>query len=120
MKNAKQKAEARGRRAEWWACWYLRAKGYRILAKRFRSNRGEIDLIAKRGGTMVFVEVKARKTVDDAAWSIAYKQRRRIEAAAQDWLKKYKYGGKSLRFDVVAIVPATFPTHITSAWRIGE
>jgi len=120
MTTTRQKAELRGRRAEQVAALYLRFKGYRIIEKRFRSRRGEIDLIARRGSTTVFIEVKARKTVDDALLSIAYKQRRCIEAAAEDWLKKHGHSQKSLRFDVVAIVPRALPTHITGAWRIGE
>jgi len=120
MENARQKAEQRGRKAEFIACWFLRFKGYRILAQRFRSKRGEIDLIAERGKTMVFVEVKARKTVDDALYAIAYKQRRRIENAAEDWLKVNLRKRGALRFDVIAVAGNRLPTHITGAWRLGE
>jgi len=118
--NKRQIAEKKGRRAELWANLYLRLKGYRILDKRFRAKVGEVDLIAKRGQTLVFVEVKARKTVDDALLSIAYKQRRRIEAASQAWVKKHQPSFRSLRFDIIAIVPRALPAHIRSAWRINE
>lgn len=117
MLNERQKSEKRGRYAEVWASLFLLAKGYRTVNRRFRSKRGEIDLVCKRGSTVVFVEVKARKTVDDALYSIAYKQRKRIEAASEDWLKLNPGKAKSLRFDVVAIAPGSFPTHIRDAWR---
>ncbi|MFC3053681.1 YraN family protein [Kordiimonas pumila] len=120
MPNTRKKAEKRGRNAELLARIYLRLKGYRILAHRFRSPYGEIDIIAKRGKTLVFVEVKARKSVDDALYSIAYKQRRRIEAASEDWLKKHKPVFKSIRFDIIAVASGILPTHIHGAWRLGE
>ena len=113
----KQRSEKRGRRAEFWASLFLFFKGYRTLERRFRSKRGEVDLICKRGNTIVFVEVKARKTVDDALHSIAYKQRKRIEAASEDWLRLVGTKAKSHRFDMVAIVPRRIPTHIKDAWR---
>jgi len=117
MKTSRQISEQRGRRAEFWAAIYLGLKGYRVRARRFRSRRGEIDLICKRGKWVVFVEVKTRKTVGDAVYSIAYKQRKRIEAASEDWLKRHPAIRGSLRFDVIAIVPWQFPTHIKDAWR---
>ncbi len=117
MPTKRQRSEKRGRYAEVWASLFLLAKGYRTINRRFRSKRGEIDLICKRGQTVIFVEVKARKTVDDARHSIAYKQRKRIEAASEDWLKLNPGKAKSLRFDVVAIAPRTIPTHIKDAWR---
>tara|TARA_R110002096_G_scaffold31957_4_gene93217 strand:+ start:1507 stop:1875 length:369 start_codon:yes stop_codon:yes gene_type:complete len=117
MPNKRQKSEKRGRYAEIWASLFLFIKGYRTVNRRFRSKRGEIDLICKHGTTVIFVEVKARKTVDDALYSIAYKQRKRIEAASEDWLKLNPGKAKSLRFDVVAIAPRAFPTHIRDAWR---
>lgn len=117
MPTKRQKSERRGRHAEFWAALFLLLKGYRPLSRRFRSKRGEVDLICKRGNTIIFVEVKARKTVDDALYSIAYKQRKRIEAASEDWLKLNPIQAKSLRFDIVAIAPRAFPTHIKDAWR---
>lgn len=119
MSHKRQQSEKRGRRAEWMAAVYLALCGYRPIARRFRSKRGEIDLICKRGDTVVFVEVKARKTVDDALNAISYKQRKRIEAASEDWLKLNPGRAKSLRFDMVAIAPRQFPTHIRDAWRPG-
>ncbi|PCI63862.1 MAG: hypothetical protein COB37_03695 [Kordiimonadales bacterium] len=118
--HKRKAAEARGRRAEKIAAWYLRCKGYQIIDERFRSKRGEIDLIAKRGTTTVFVEVKARKDVVTAAESITYRQRRRIEAAAEDWIKHTGHSSGSLRFDIILVVPRAIPTHISDAWRVGD
>src|SRR5215510_5218391 len=65
---------------------FLIAKGFRILARRFRTPVGEIDIIARRRKLLVFVEVKARERLDDAAWSVTERQRLRIAAAAEEWL----------------------------------
>ena len=66
----RQLAEARGRKAESLAAWWLRLKGWRILARRTRVPGGEVDLIAKRGRIVAFVEVKLRSTADAAAWAL--------------------------------------------------
>jgi len=97
------------------------AQGYRIVARRFRSKRGEVDLVASRRGVLAFVEVKRRRGEVEARESVGYKQRKRIEAAAADWLAKNQRTGKKspagVRFDVIAIVPWRLPTHIKDAWR---
>src|SRR6516165_575889 len=74
--------------AESRAAAYLIAKGFRILARRWRSPVGEIDIVARRRGLLVFVEVKARERLDDAAWSVTERQRLRIAAAAEAWLAR--------------------------------
>ena len=71
-RGERQSAERAGRRAERWASLYLRAKGYQILAQRFKTRDGEIDIAAKRGRHMVFIEVKQRQTLDAALKSIGY------------------------------------------------
>ena len=75
-----------GLSAESRAAAFLIAKGYRILARRFRSPVGEIDIVARRRGTLMFVEVKARERLDDAAVAVTVRQQRRIIAAAEAWL----------------------------------
>lgn len=120
MRRSRQQAEKRGRQAEMLAALFLRLKGYRIIEHRFRSNRGEIDIIAKRRNVTAFVEVKARKSVEDALYSLSFNQRRRIEAAAEDWMKHTDFSAGSLRFDIIAVAPKAIPSHITDAWRIGE
>ncbi len=92
-----------GLRAEKLAAWFLRAKGYRILARRYKTPVGEIDLIATRGKTTVFVEVKARGTMDRALESILPKQAARIMRAAEYYMAVQKTQDIAMRFDVIAI-----------------
>ena len=116
--DRRRRAEHRGRRAETLAAWLLRAKGYRILARRFRVPAGEIDLVARRGRMIAFVEVKARGSRTDAAEAVSPQQRRRIAAAAAAWLARH--GGDAdcdIRFDAVLVAPRRFPLHLTDCWR---
>src|SRR6476661_6923349 len=78
-----------GLSAESRAAAYLIAKGFRIVARRFRSPVGEIDIVARRGRLLIFVEVKARSRLDDAAESLLPRQQRRIAAAAAAWLAEH-------------------------------
>ena len=114
-----QAAEARGRQAEAKAELMLRLKGYRILEKRYRSPVGEIDIVARKGDVLVFIEVKARKTTEEAFESITQKQRSRIEAAADHWLQSKSSQEFACRFDVIAVAPGRLPAHMKDAWRPG-
>jgi len=117
QKTLRQKAERKGKVAEVKAMLLLRLKGYKIYANRYRSPAGEIDIIAQRGSTLVFVEVKARISVDDALHAIAYKQRKRIEKAAEGWLRIHTPQYTALRFDVIAVPRLGLPKHVIDAWR---
>jgi len=98
------------------AAWLI-AKGYRIVARRFRSGVGEIDIIARRRGVTAFIEVKARPTLDDAAYAITPHQQRRIIAAAEAWLATHpQYGNDDLRFDAMLIAPGHLPRHLMAAF----
>ena len=98
------------------AAWLL-AKGYRILARRFRSRAGEIDIIARRRGVTAFIEVKARATLDEAAYAITPVQQRRIIAAAEAWLASHpQYANDELRFDAMLIAPGKLPRHLVAAF----
>lgn len=98
------------------AAWLL-AKGYRILARRFRSRAGEIDIIARRRGVTAFIEVKARANLDDAAYAITPQQQQRIVAAAEAWLATHQqYANDDFRFDAMLIAPGHLPRHLTSAF----
>jgi putative endonuclease len=109
-----------GLSAESRACVYLIAKGYRILARRFRTPYGEIDVIARRRGLLAFIEVKARANLDDAAYSVTPQQQQRIVAAAQAWLMgQPDYADFDMRFDVVLIAPKHLPRHLTAAFDAG-
>ena len=103
--------------AESRAAALLIAKGYRILARRYRSRAGEIDIVARRRGLLVFVEVKARERLDDAAEAVIVRQQRRIIAAAEIWLAAHSdLGDTDIRFDVVLVAPRSLPRHIEAAF----
>lgn len=98
------------------AAWLI-AKGYRIIARRFRSHAGEIDIIARRRGVVAFIEVKARATLDDAAYAVTLHQQRRIMTAAAAWLAAHpKYANDMLRFDAMLIAPGHLPRHLMAAF----
>jgi putative endonuclease len=93
------------------------AKGYRIAARRWRSSAGEIDLVARRGRLLVFVEVKARARLDDAAEAVTGRQQRRIVAAAQAWLAHHPEDALcDMRFDAILVAPGYWPRHIAAAF----
>jgi putative endonuclease len=99
----------------------LLMKGYRILARRFRSPMGEIDIVARRRGVLVFIEVKARASYDNAVEAVSDRQRRRIVAAAEYWLASHpKEGQGDIRFDVVIVTPGKIPQHIPNAFDAGR
>ncbi|HEY7662078.1 MAG TPA: YraN family protein [Xanthobacteraceae bacterium] len=103
--------------AESRAAAFLIAKGFRILARRWRCGVGEIDIIARRRALLLFVEVKARATLDDAAWSVTERQRARIVAAAEAWLARYPDERiRDIRFDAMLVAPGRIPRHITGAF----
>ncbi len=108
--------------AESRAAAYLIAKGFRILARRWRSPAGEIDIIARRRQLLIFVEVKARATLDDAAWSVTDRQKARIVRAAEAWLAKLgaDHGFRDMRFDAVLVAPGRIPHHIPAAFDAGR
>ncbi len=106
-----------GLSAESRAAAFLIAKGFRILARRWKSPVGEIDIIARRRRLLVFVEVKARDRLDDAAWSVTPRQRARIVAAAEAWLAAYPDERiRDIRFDAMLVVPGRIPQHIPAAF----
>jgi putative endonuclease len=103
--------------AEGRAAAYLMAKGYRILARRYRTPHGEIDLVAKRRNLIAFVEVKARATLDDAAFAVTPRQQRRIIDAAHGWLAAHpEHAEFELRFDAMLIAPRRLPRHVLAAF----
>ena len=116
-RRTRQKAYRRGHSSEWLAAAALLAKGYRILARRYRTKLGEIDLIARRGDLVLIVEVKARRTLTEAMEAIAHDSERRIEGAADLWLMRQPdYGRLSVRFDMVAVLPWRWPVHVENVF----
>lgn len=119
QKQAKREAYRSGHWAEFVASALLRLKGYKILARRFRSPVGEIDLIAGRGDTVIFVEVKARTTRAEALEAITPRQRQRISRAASWYLARNpKLQGMNCRFDVLAMARGHLPYHVKNAWTM--
>ena len=116
----RRRATRRGRTAEAFCVWVLRLKGYRILARRFRVPSGEVDVIARRGRSLIAVEVKARPGYDVAADAISSHQRRRVARALEHFLaRRPDLAGLDPRFDVMLVVPRRWPRHVRDAWR-GE
>jgi putative endonuclease len=106
-----------GLSAETRAAAYLMAKGYRILQKRFRTPYGEIDLVARKRNLLAFVEVKARASLDEAAYAVTPRQQQRIIAAAQAWLMAHpEHAEFELRFDAMLIAPRSLPRHLLAAF----
>ena len=111
-----QRGWAAGHRAETIAALLLTAKGYRIVARRFACPAGEVDLIAKRGRTLVFAEVKSRVDPDTAAQAITARQRTRIARAAEVFLQRHPpYASFMLRFDAILFGRGNWPRHISDA-----
>jgi putative endonuclease len=99
----------------------LRLKGYRILARDLRTPVGEIDIVARRGRAVAFVEVKARDDLAEASEALTRRQRQRILRAGQWFLQgRPDLAGVDLRFDVMLVRPWRWPEHVAGAWRAGE
>jgi putative endonuclease len=106
--------------AESRAAAYLIAKGFRILARRWKSPLGELDIVARRRKLLIFVEVKARGTLDAAAESIDPRTQRRIAGAAEAWLATYPQPNVTdMRFDAMLVAPGKIPRHIQGAFESG-
>ena len=110
-------AEKLGRRRENIAAWFLRLKGWRVVAARVKTPRGEVDLIARRGKTIAFVEVKARANVRDLATAIDAYRLRRVAAAAEILLPKYGKECENMQIDVIMVAPWRWPNHLPNVWH---
>ena len=103
--------------AEFWAETLLRLKGYSILERRYLAGGGEVDLIVRRGNTLVFVEVKARQSLIEAAATIAPQKLERIAKAARSYLPRMRRQPQTIRCDAILIAPNRLPRHIQ---MVGE
>ncbi len=114
----RQRAQRRGKLAEWLCCWHLRLRGWRILARSWRCPAGEIDILARRGRVLAIIEVKSRAELAVAAAALAPRQRRRIARAAQAFLlARPDLAGLDLRFDLMLVATGRVPRHWPDAWR---
>ncbi len=117
LRKWRRAARRRGIWAEWLAAQALRLRGYRIVGRNVRCPTGEIDLIARRGDLVAFVEVKARANVADALEAVTPEAQGRIERTAEWWLARQPdYDCLSWRFDIVAVTPRQWPVHVKEAW----
>jgi putative endonuclease len=118
-KARRQQAYQKGRNAEDEAAGMLATRGYEILTRRYRSPVGEIDLVASNGRHLAFVEVKARRNLADAAWSVTPRQQRRIADAASHWLQTFpQYQDRDMSFDAVLIAGSQKTEYIADAFQL--
>jgi putative endonuclease len=111
-------AYRRGHTGESIAAWRLRLVGYRILARRYRTKMGEIDLVARRGGTVAFIEVKHRSDLAAGLEAVTPQSQLRIRRSAELFIRRHPALAElALRFDVIVITPWAWPRHIADAWR---
>lgn len=113
----RRRAERGGRRAERLAALWLQLKGWKILGRRVRTPVGEVDLVARRGRTVAFVEVKARATAEEAGLALDEYRLRRVAAAAEALAHRYAQAGDDIRLDAVFVVPRRLPRHMTNIWH---
>ena len=114
---SRQRAERGGRRAERLAALWLQLKGWKVLGRRVRTPVGEVDLVARRGRTVAFVEVKARATAAEAGFALDEYRLRRVAAAAEALAHRYARPGDDIRLDAVFIVPRRLPRHMANIWH---
>lgn len=115
--DKKLAAYRRGFFAEYIAALFLLLKGYQIAAMRFRTKGGEIDIVARRGDLVVFVEVKARATVRSGVDAVGHETQQRIRSASEQWLARQKdFARLSWRYDIIVVSPSHLPKHITDAF----
>lgn len=113
----KRRLERKGRRAEWFAAVALMAQGYRISALRYRTPVGEIDIVARRGDLVAFVEVKARRDLTSGVDAVSYPAQRRIQAAGEVYIGRQADSHRlSWRYDIVVVSPWRWPVHLEDAF----
>jgi putative endonuclease len=114
---SRQAAEKQGRSGERVAAWWLRLQGWRIVGERVRTRRGEVDIVARRGRTLAFVEVKSRGNAASLALAIDDYRLRRVVDAAEALLPRYGKGAEEIRIDVMLVRPWRLPVHLKNVWH---
>lgn len=116
-RDDRRKAFIRGHVSEYYAAVYLLLNGYRIRAMRFRTKSGEVDIIARKGDLIAFVEVKARRITGDAIFAVDPSTQRRIRNASLGWIARQEDAAMlSFRYDIIAVSPWRKPQHFTDAF----
>ncbi len=113
----RRQSEKRGRTAETLACWFLRLKGWRILARRARVPGGEVDIVARRGRIVAFVEVKARSSELAASFALDRHRLRRVAVAAERLAPRFARAGDDVRIDALFVIPGRLPRHLANVWQ---
>ena len=117
-RHARRLAERRGRIAEEVAAWSCRLRGFRVLAQRYRTPFGGIDLVLRRRSLVVFVEVKARASREQALYALRPQQQMQLTRAATLYLRDHAvHANCTMRFDLIALCPWRWPLHIENAWQ---
>jgi putative endonuclease len=108
-----------GRKGERIACRFLMKQGYDILARRFQARRGELDMVALEGSTLVFIEVKTRATSEfgDPSEFVAWEKQQSLQLAAEEFIARYDLGQYAYRFDVVAVIAPGTPSEEVALYR---
>lgn len=115
--HVRRRAWRKGIKAEWFAGWMLRLTGHRIVATRYKTRFGEVDLIARKGDLILMVEVKARNSVEQAVDAVTWTAQQRIRTASDVWLSKQRdHDRLSIRYDIIAVVPWRMPIHLKDAF----
>jgi putative endonuclease len=116
---AKLAAEKRVRQAERIAAWWMRLKGWQIVGRRMRTAAGEVDLVARRGAMLAFIEVKARASATDLDLAIDERRLTRVAAAAEILWHDLAKPGDDMRIDVILLAPGRAPRHLANVWHGG-
>jgi len=114
---SRAEAEQRGRRGETLACWWLRLTGWRILARRVRVGAGEVDIVARRGRTIAFVEVKWRASSAALDTALDARRLKRVARAAEALAGKFARHGEDVRIDAMLLAPGRLPRHMANVWQ---
>lgn len=117
MARDRARAERRGRLGETVAAWWLRLHGWSILAQRVKTRGGEVDLVARRGRIVAFVEVKTRATAAELDHAIDEYRLRRVAMAAATLAPRFARNGEDIRIDVLLISPRSLPRHLANVWH---
>ena len=117
MTQTRRQAEARGRRAEWWAALWLVLKGYRIVSRREKTASGELDIVARKGRILAIVEVKARHSLEEGINALTWHQQQRIIRGTSSFIgQRRKFAGLDIRYDLMVIRPWRLPFHSRQAF----
>ena len=117
MSARRSEAERQGRRGEGFAVWWFRLHGWRIVGQRLQVGVGEVDLVARRGRTVAFIEVKWRATAAQRDLAIDHHRLKRVARAAEALAPRFARHGEDIRIDVLLLAPGHWPRHIANAWQ---